>query len=76
MEKACQENQIRFYHPSPILCTDNAAMIGAAAYYEYKKASRHGWDLNAGAESEIRGEIDHEIYSYRSGSRTGKTDAQ
>ena len=47
MEKACQENQIRFYHPSPILCTDNAAMIGAAAYYEYKKGVRHGWDLNA-----------------------------
>ena len=47
MEKACRENRIRFYHPSPILCTDNAAMIGAAAYYEYKKGVRHGWDLNA-----------------------------
>nr|WP_297934958.1 tRNA (adenosine(37)-N6)-threonylcarbamoyltransferase complex transferase subunit TsaD [uncultured Blautia sp.] len=47
MEKACQENGIQFYHPSPILCTDNAAMIGAAAYYEYLKGTRHGWDLNA-----------------------------
>lgn len=47
MEKACQENGIRFYHPSPILCTDNAAMIGAAAYYEYLKGTRYGWDLNA-----------------------------
>lgn len=47
MEKACQENGIRFFHPSPILCTDNAAMIGAAAYYEYLKGTRHGWDLNA-----------------------------
>lgn len=47
MEKACQENGIRFYHPSPILCTDNAAMIGAAAYYEYLKGTRHEWDLNA-----------------------------
>ena len=28
-------------------CTDNAAMIGVAAYYEYKKGTRHGWDLNA-----------------------------
>ena len=26
---------------------DNAAMIGAAAYYEYKKGARAGWDLNA-----------------------------
>ena len=47
MEKACAENGYRFYRPSPILCTDNAAMIGCAAYYEYKKGTRHGWDLNA-----------------------------
>ncbi len=44
---ACEEQGIHFYHPSPILCTDNAAMIGAAAYYEYKKGVRHGLDLNA-----------------------------
>lgn len=47
MEKACKERGITFYHPSPVLCTDNAAMIGAAAYYEYKKGIRHGFDLNA-----------------------------
>ncbi len=47
MEAACRENNIRFYRPSPVLCTDNAAMIGAAGYYEYKKGVRHGWDLNA-----------------------------
>ena len=37
----------KFYRPSPIFCTDNAAMIGVAAYYEYIKGTRHGWDLNA-----------------------------
>ncbi len=47
MAKACQENGVEFYYPEPIFCTDNAAMIGAAAYYEYKKGTRHGWDLNA-----------------------------
>lgn len=47
MEKACRENGIKFYHPSPIFCTDNAAMIGSAAYYEFQKGVRHGWDLNA-----------------------------
>ena len=47
MEKACRERHIGFYHPSPIFCTDNAAMIGAAAYYEYMAGTRHGLDLNA-----------------------------
>lgn len=47
MQEACDKEGIRFYHPSPIFCTDNAAMIGAAAYYEYQKGTRHGWDLNA-----------------------------
>lgn len=46
-EKECARRQIDFYHPSPILCTDNAAMIGAAGYYEYKKGVRSGSDLNA-----------------------------
>ncbi len=47
MRSACEKEGISFYHPSPILCTDNAAMIGAAAYYEYMAGTRHGWDLNA-----------------------------
>lgn len=47
MEEACRKWKIQFYHPSPILCTDNAAMIGAAAYYEYQKGVRSGLDLNA-----------------------------
>ena len=47
LDKACVEREITFYHPSPVMCTDNAAMIGAAAYYEYRKGVRHGYDLNA-----------------------------
>ncbi len=47
MREACGKRGIRFYHPSPVLCTDNAAMIGAAAYYEYRKGNTAGWDLNA-----------------------------
>ena len=47
MQKACEAQKTAFYHPSPILCTDNGAMIGAAAYYEYQKGVRHGLDLNA-----------------------------
>lgn len=47
MEKACAKRGYSLYRPSPIYCTDNAAMIGAAAYYEYIKGTRDGWDLNA-----------------------------
>ena len=47
MEKACTERGYKFYRPSPIFCTDNAAMIGVAAYYEYIRGTRHSWDLNA-----------------------------
>lgn len=47
VQEECTKNNISFYSPSPILCTDNAAMIGAAAYYEYIKGVRHGYDLNA-----------------------------
>lgn len=47
IQEACAKNNIGFYSPSPILCTDNAAMIGAAAYYEYIKGVHHGYDLNA-----------------------------
>lgn len=46
-EQKAKEKDIEFYHPSPIFCTDNAAMIGVAAYYEYINGVRHGLDLNA-----------------------------
>ena len=47
MKAACEKEGVSFYYPSPILCTDNAAMIGAAAYYEYINGVRSGLDLNA-----------------------------
>lgn len=47
MESACQKAGVKFYSPSPILCTDNAAMIGAAAYYEFQKGLRSDLSLNA-----------------------------
>ncbi len=46
-EAECAKKKITFYHPSPIFCTDNAAMIGVAGYYEYMAGTRHGYDLNA-----------------------------
>lgn len=47
LSQRCAAEGIQFYRPSPILCTDNAAMIGAAAYYAYRGGAASGLDLNA-----------------------------
>ena len=54
MKEKCEAAGLKFYYPSPILCTDNAAMIGCAAYYEYLAGTRHGLDLNAVPNLKIR----------------------
>jgi N6-L-threonylcarbamoyladenine synthase len=46
-DEACKNANMKLYYPSPIYCTDNAAMIGVAGYYEYIKGTRHGLNLNA-----------------------------
>ncbi len=38
---------VKLYVPDPILCTDNAAMIGCAAYYAYKDGKQDGLDMEA-----------------------------
>lgn len=47
MQAACDANGIKLYVPSPIYCTDNAAMIGVAGYYEFMKGVRSDMTLNA-----------------------------
>ena len=47
MDAACKKAGKQLFYPSPIFCTDNAAMIGAAAYYDFMRGIRHGLDLNA-----------------------------
>ncbi|MEF9959836.1 MAG: tRNA (adenosine(37)-N6)-threonylcarbamoyltransferase complex transferase subunit TsaD [Niameybacter sp.] len=47
MEEACRANGFSFSYPSLILCTDNAAMIGSAAYFEYLRGARADMTLNA-----------------------------
>ena len=47
MESALRDRGVAFYRPSPILCTDNGAMIASAGYYEYKKGNLAGLGLNA-----------------------------
>ncbi len=47
METAAKEQGVELFRPEPVLCTDNAAMIGCAGYYNYIRGVRHGLDLNA-----------------------------
>ena len=47
MHETCEKAGVDFYHPSPVLCTDNAAMIGAAGYYEYLAGNFSDLSLNA-----------------------------
>lgn len=46
MTEKCTEKGIKLMIPRFELCTDNAAMIGAAAYYQYLKEDFAGMDLN------------------------------
>lgn len=52
-DEACAKQGLRFFVPPPVLCTDNAAMVGCAGYYEYVAGRRSGMDLNAVANLEI-----------------------
>ena len=47
MKEAAKTHGFQLSVPSPVYCTDNAAMIGVAAYYEYMAGKRDGLDLNA-----------------------------
>ena len=53
LKKECDKNNIKFYYPENIYCTDNAAMIASAGYYNYINGVRSKLDLNAEANLEF-----------------------
>ncbi len=53
MEQLCMGRGAAFYHPSPVFCTDNAAMIGAAAYNLYQAGKFSDVNLNADPSLEL-----------------------
>jgi len=46
-EREAERRSFQVFFPSRELCTDNAAMIAAAAYPKFLSAQFAGWDLNA-----------------------------
>lgn len=58
MEKMCDSNDVKLLIPPLNLCTDNAAMIGAAAYYQYIAGKFGTMDLNG------RSNIDLQLQSW------------
>ncbi len=53
LERACKAHGHRLFLPPLALCGDNAAMIAAQGYYEYRAGRLAGSDLNAYATREL-----------------------
>lgn len=53
MKEFCESKNIEFYTPELKYCGDNAAMVAAQGYYEYKNKNLADYDLNAYATMDI-----------------------
>ena len=47
LKAACTKRGVHFFVPPAILCTDNAAMIGCAGYYQYQERGESSLDFAA-----------------------------
>lgn len=47
LRQSAEKNNLKFYYPSKILCTDNAAMIACRGYYQSLTGQFADCDLNA-----------------------------
>lgn len=54
IKKKAQEEGMELYYPSRILCTDNAAMIGSAAYFNYRAGNLSDYNLNVEPNLQLR----------------------
>ena len=53
MSKLCQKYDAKLLIPSMLYCTDNAAMIGAAAYPKYLREEFSSYDLEVSSSADI-----------------------
>jgi len=60
IEKSCKKYQANFHVPNILYCTDNAAMIGCAAYPLYKAKKFADYTLNAKSSENIKKYIENE----------------
>ena len=49
LDKLCNDKGVEFFRPSLSLCSDNAAMVAAAGYFEYLRGNFAKTSLNASA---------------------------
>lgn len=53
MQERCDEENLQLFVPPPVLCTDNAAMIGLAGYYNYQQGHRTAPDTDVYSRSPL-----------------------
>lgn len=49
LAQALENVPVRLYYPSPVLCTDNAAMVAGLGYYEYLEKNLASLEVEAAA---------------------------
>lgn len=47
LKDACDKKGLSLYYPSPVLCTDNAAMVACASWYKYQEGMEDDFYLDA-----------------------------
>jgi N6-L-threonylcarbamoyladenine synthase len=53
MQQHCDKNDMHLFMPSPVFCTDNAAMIAIAGYYQFLKGDKVDPDTDAYSRSPL-----------------------